>query len=103
MDVFQQHTEHFKIALAVYQSSNKDALKDLDIRMAHSWDDISRVYQDAQLKYAEKGKGWLGFPRRLGRSTGDRAQSMVYPWLNFIPEGTYTTILRSGLFLIFGV
>lgn len=54
------------------------------------------------MKYAEKGKGWLGFPRKLARSAGDNPDS-IYPWLNFIPNGTYTTMLQQGLLLIFGV
>ena len=102
-DIVQTHITNFEEALAIYQASAKDkALNDLDVRNAHSWDDISREYELAQTKYAEKTRGWLGLPRRIGRAVGDNSSS-VYPFLMFIPDGTYTTVLRAGLFLIFGV
>ena len=102
-DVVGAHTDNFNNALFIYRSTSKERFQDLDVRDVHSWDDLSRVYQEAQRKYAEKSKGWLGLPRRLGRSTGDNAASVVYPWLSLIPDDTYGSTVKSALALIFGV
>ena len=93
----------FNLAVKAYNGATKHkSLRDLDISKAHSWDDVIREYEYAQRKYADKAKGWLGFPRKAGRSIGDNADR-VYPFLAFIPDGDYFTPIRAALHLIFGV
>lgn len=102
-DVVQDHTDHFNTALEWYKSSPKqNRLRDLDLRNVHSWDDVTREFEQAQRKYAEKTKGWLGLPKKFGRVVGDRAES-VYPFLAFIPDCSYTSPIKTALYLVFGV
>ena len=102
-DVVQDHTDHFNKALEWYKSSTKEKrLQDLDLRNVHSWDDVTREFERAQKKYAEKTKGPLGLPRKFARAVGDRAES-ISPFIAFIPDSPYTSSIKAALFLIFGV
>lgn len=87
----------------IFRQSAKDkALRDLDLVGAHSWDEVIQQYLSAQSKYDSKAAGWRGLCRRLGRWTGDNAPA-ADALIKFIPQGTYTSVLSSGLYLIFGV
>ena len=101
VQVFQSHSDRFLKALEICRKSAKKDLKDLDISNSLSWDDVMAEYGHACRKYESKAKGFKGLSRKLGRTIGDNASSVI-PFLNFIPEGQYKPLF-AGLFLIFGV
>ena len=89
--------------MELYKSSTKDpAIRDLDIGATHTWDEVIRSARDAENVYVDSAKGLGGLHRKVGRWAGDSAPAAT-PWLKCLPNGDYTSILSSGLLLVFGV
>ena len=101
IDIFHSHSERFLKALDICQKCAKDDLKDVSLGKALGWDDVMAEYGNAWRQYESKAKGWKGLSRKVGRTVGDNAPSVI-PFLNFIPEGQYKTLF-AGLHLIFAV
>jgi hypothetical protein len=61
------------------------------IRDKHSWDEVEKEVVGAQNQYMND----VGKFRKLMRKAGDRS-GVTKPYLNLIPNGTYTSILSVG-------
>jgi hypothetical protein len=86
--------------MEAYQASMKDpSISKLDLRGTHSWDDVLQVAKDAEAAYLEAGGKVL---RKAGRFITAKSEAML-PYLELIPNGTFTSILCGGLKLVFGV
>jgi len=81
----------------------RDSSAGINIRGAHSWDEVIRAARDAESQYlAEAKRGVDGNIRRFFRTMGNHAPS-VTPWLQLLPDDKYFSVLCGGLKLILGV
>ena len=87
-----------------YLASTKSSELDrrFDIRDKHTWEEVMRTAIEAEQVYQEKAKGKSGLVRRAWRNIGD-SQSVINPWLELLPNGEYSSIICSGLKLVFTV
>ena len=89
--------------MAIFKASNKDkSLATLDLSRSHSWDEVIQQYIEAERLYQAKAHGLGGILRKSGRFVGNNASS-ADAFVRFIPQGTYTSMVSAGLYLIFGV
>jgi hypothetical protein len=83
--------------------SKQDPRARINIRSAHSWDEVVRAAKDAEKAYnAEAKRGATGHVRGYFRHIGDYSTSAA-PWVGLLPNDKYFSVLCGGLKLVLGV
>ncbi|KAF8249984.1 hypothetical protein K440DRAFT_659956 [Wilcoxina mikolae CBS 423.85] len=88
----------FSKALELFRTTTEEPKHSIDaplrIRDKHSWREVEKEVNDARDRYMDV-KGIRGELRKWLRKAGDRG-NVAKPYMTFIPNGTYTSILTAG-------
>ncbi|KAJ4354144.1 uncharacterized protein N0V89_005877 [Didymosphaeria variabile] len=75
----------------------------INIRGAHSWDEVIRAAKDTEAAYIEEAKkGAKGAVRGYLRQFGDYSATAT-PWIGLLPNDKYFSVLCGGLKIVLGV
>ncbi|KAJ8122739.1 hypothetical protein ONZ43_g1137 [Nemania bipapillata] len=99
----KERTAHFQIAIESFVEHHPmpDSLTSFNIRDSHSWVEVMAQVESAKQVYEDKAKGKSGALVQAGRYVSENTNS-INPWLEFIPNSDYSSVICGGLKFIFG-